>query len=106
MSETIIILGANGQIGTELATVLRQKHGAENVITTDIKEPDFLDKGVVFYQQDVLDKQSVEELFKKHQPTQVYLMAAMLSATAENYPEKAWDLNRSEEHTSELQSRA
>jgi len=93
MSETIIILGANGQIGTELATSLRQKHGAENVITTDIKEPDFLDKGVVFYQQDVLDKQSVEELFKKHQPTQVYLMAAMLSATAENYPEKAWDLN-------------
>lgn len=93
MSETIIILGANGQIGTELATSLRKKHGAENVITTDIKEPDFLDKGAIFYQQDVLDKQSVEELFKKHQPTQVYLMAAMLSAIAEKYPEKAWNLN-------------
>lgn len=93
MDETVIILGANGQIGTELAAALRNKYGAQNVIVTDIREPDHLEENVIFHQQDVLDKNAVEELFVKYKPTQVYLMAAMLSATAEKHPQKAWDLN-------------
>lgn len=93
MDETVIILGANGQIGTELAAALRKKYGAKNVIVTDIREPEHLEKNVIFHQQDVLDKNAVEELFMNYQPTQVYLMAAMLSATAEKFPQKAWDLN-------------
>lgn len=93
MDETVIILGANGQIGTELAAALRNKYGAQNVIVTDIREPEHLEENVIFHQQDVLDKNAVEELFAKYKPTQVYLMAAMLSATAEKFPQKAWDLN-------------
>lgn len=93
MDETVIILGANGQIGTELAAALRNKYGAQNVIVTDIREPDHLEENVIFHQQDVLDKNAVEELFVKYKPTQIYLMAAMLSATAEKHPQKAWDLN-------------
>lgn len=93
MNERIIILGANGQIGTELAVSLRQKHGDKNVITSDIREPLYKREGEIFHTQDILDKESLKELFLTYKPTQVYLLAAMLSATAEKYPQKAWELN-------------
>lgn len=93
MNESAIILGANGQIGTELAIALRERYGAKNVITTDIREPDNLSDEVIFHQQNILDQDSLRELFEQYKPTQVYILAAMLSATAEKYPEKAWDLN-------------
>ena len=93
MKETIIILGSNGQIGTELAVALRAKFGVENVITTDIREPKSLGPNEIFETINVLDKEAVKSLFEKYQPTQVYLLAAMLSATGEQYPQKAWDLN-------------
>src|SRR5699024_6310905 len=93
MKERIIILGANGQIGTELAITLRNKYGAENVITTDLNEPKNKNQNEVFYVQDILDKSSLRALFEQYKPTQVYALAAMLSATAEKYPKKAWDLN-------------
>ena len=93
MKESIIIIGANGQIGTELATALREKFGIENVVTSDIREPQNLKDGEIFETLNVLDKSAIESLFQKYKPTQVYLLAAMLSATGEIYPQKAWDLN-------------
>ncbi|WP_437920156.1 NAD-dependent epimerase/dehydratase family protein [Sphingobacterium sp. LRF_L2] len=93
MKERIILIGANGQIGSELAIALRQKFGDENVITSDLKEPDKLKDGEIFETINVLDKQALRELLEKYKPTQIYLLAAMLSATGEQYPQKAWDLN-------------
>jgi len=93
MKESIILLGANGQIGSELALALRQKFGATQVITSDIRAPKQLASEEQFELVNVLDKAALAELFKKHKITQIYLLAAMLSATGEQYPQKAWDLN-------------
>lgn len=93
MKETIIILGSNGQIGSELALALREKFGFENVITSDIREPKTLGENEKFEIINVLDRDALQSLFIKHKPTQVYLLAAMLSATGEQFPLKAWDLN-------------
>ena len=93
MRERIIMIGANGQIGSELAVALRQKFGPENVITSDIRPPASPKDGEVFETINVLDKEAVKALLVKYKPTQVYLLAAMLSATGEQYPQKAWDLN-------------
>ncbi len=87
------MIGANGQIGSELAAALRQKFGNENVITSDIREPNNLKEGEIFETINVLDKGALKALFEKYKPTQIYLLAAMLSATGEQYPQKAWDLN-------------
>lgn len=94
MAETILILGACGQIGTELTQSLRGIHGGENVIASDIRYGDevFVNEGP-FEIIDATDRETIVKVIKKHKVTQVYLMAAMLSATAEKYPLKAWDLN-------------
>lgn len=91
MAETILVLGSNGQIGTELVTALRQKFGENQVIACDIKEP--LETDGPFEQADVLDVSDLRKLFEKYQPTQVYLLAALLSAVGEQKPKKAWELN-------------
>lgn len=91
MAETILVLGSNGQIGTELVTALRQKFGENQVIACDIKEP--LETDGPFEQADVLDVSGLRKLFEKYQPTQVYLLAALLSAVGEQKPKKAWELN-------------
>lgn len=93
MNERIIILGSNGQIGTELALALRQKLGNENVITSDIRKPQNLAPESIFEEIDVLNVDALRELFEKYQPTQVYLLAALLSAVGEQNPKKAWELN-------------
>ena len=93
MKECIVMIGANGQIGSELAAALRNKFGAANVITSDIREPLVRKEDEIFETVNVLDKSALRHLFEKYQPTQVYLLAAMLSATGEKYPQKAWDLN-------------
>lgn len=94
MSETILVIGANGQIGTELAMNLRTKYGAEHVITADIHNLDhpILNAGP-FELVNVLDTGSLHQLFEKYRPTQVYLLAAILSAVGEQKPKQAWDLN-------------
>ncbi|MFA6262334.1 MAG: NAD-dependent epimerase/dehydratase family protein [Bacteroidia bacterium] len=90
-TEKILIMGANGQIGLELAETCRTVYGENNVITSDIRP---LENQVgIFEKLDVMDKQSMYEIMKKHQITQVYLLAALLSATAEQKPKLAWDLN-------------
>lgn len=93
MNERIIILGSNGQIGTELAIALRLKYGNDAVITSDIREPVHNHQEKLFEIVDVMKRKQVSKMFAKHRPTQVYLLAAMLSATGEKYPRQAWDLN-------------
>ncbi|HYK76858.1 MAG TPA: NAD-dependent epimerase/dehydratase family protein [Daejeonella sp.] len=94
MPETILVIGSNGQIGTELVAELRNIHGGSQVIACDIKEPDYdtLNAGP-FEFSDVLDKEKLTHLFQKYRPTQVYLLAALLSAVGEQKPKKAWELN-------------
>ena len=94
MSEIILILGASGQIGNELTQKLRVLYGNNNVIASDIREgnKDMMLSGP-FELIDATDKNTILSTIKKYKVTQVYLLAAMLSATAEQHPKKAWDLN-------------
>ncbi|MBS9774156.1 MAG: NAD-dependent epimerase/dehydratase family protein [Tenacibaculum sp.] len=94
MNEVILVIGACGQIGTELTQKLRTIYGNENVIASDIKEgnAELMSSGT-FEFVDATSKESVLNIIEKHKVTQVYLMAAMLSATAEKHPIKGWDLN-------------
>jgi nucleoside-diphosphate-sugar epimerase len=94
MKESILVIGAKGQIGSELVDELRRIYGDTNVIATDIKLPsdEFIKSGP-FYQLDVLDFTKVLEIIKKYNVKQVYLLAALLSATAEQKIKSAWKLN-------------
>ncbi|HEU4719235.1 MAG TPA: NAD-dependent epimerase/dehydratase family protein, partial [Bacteroidia bacterium] len=93
-SETILVIGSSGQIGTELVMELRARYGNDNVIASDLKNaaPQVMESGP-FETLDALDKQKLGELVKKHNVKQVYLLAALLSATAEQNPMFAWKLN-------------
>lgn len=94
MSEKILVIGANGQIGTELVNALRSIHGAEQVIASDINNPTYAIRNTgPFEFVNVLDKDNLRHNFQKYQPTQVYLLAAILSAVGEQKPKMAWDLN-------------
>ncbi|OWP85010.1 NAD-dependent epimerase [Flavobacterium davisii] len=94
MDTKILIIGACGQIGTELTQKLRQLYGVENVIASDIRKLniDVVNDGV-FEVVNALDYNQIEFLVEKYKITDVYLMAALLSATAEKNPAFAWDLN-------------
>jgi nucleoside-diphosphate-sugar epimerase len=92
MSETILVIGSSGQIGTELVEELRNQYGKENVIASDIKEPQNIQNGP-FEVLDILNKEQLLAVIKKHNVKEVYLLAALLSATAEKNPEFAWELN-------------
>jgi nucleoside-diphosphate-sugar epimerase len=94
MKDTILLIGANGQIGSELVEELRNIYGSANVIATDVKDADedFKAKGP-FIKMDVLDTAFVYDTIRKNKITQVYLLAALLSATAEQKVKAAWKLN-------------
>ena len=90
--ERILIIGANGQIGSELVTALAQRHGAANVIASDIGVDNVY--GAARYTRvDVLDQDAVAQLIAAEDVTQVYQLAALLSATGEKAPLRAWKLN-------------
>ena len=90
----ILVIGSSGQIGIDLVLELRRLHGISNVIATDIKEPcPALIKDGPFYQLDVLNHSKLLELIEKENISQVYLLAALLSAVAEQKPLSAWKLN-------------
>lgn len=94
MISKILIIGACGQIGSELTYKLRAELGAENVIASDIRESnlELVNSGPF----EVIDAKSLDQIkacVEKHNVGTVYLMAALLSATGEKFPEKAWDLN-------------
>lgn len=94
MSTKILIIGACGQIGTELTQKLRKIYGTDNVIASDIRKLniDVVNSGP-FEVVNALDFNQIENLVELHQIDEVYLMAALLSATAEKNPAFAWDLN-------------
>jgi len=93
-SKRILIIGASGQIGSELALKLRELYGNDNVVASDIKEggKELMATGP-FEIMDATDGEGIANLVEKYAITDVYLMAAMLSATGEKMPMKAWDLN-------------
>lgn len=89
-----LIIGACGQIGTELTEKLRAEKGKENVIASDIREESkLLMKSGPFEILDATNYDALEDLIVHYNIDEVYLMAAMLSGTAEKFPMKAWDLN-------------
>ncbi|MBI4945178.1 MAG: NAD-dependent epimerase/dehydratase family protein [Bacteroidetes bacterium] len=90
-SEKILVIGSSGQIGTELTAQLQKVYGSENVIASDIKKPQHFSGE--FEELDVLDEKRLGEIVAKHKVSQVYLLAALLSATAEKNPQFAWKLN-------------
>ena len=94
MAGRILIIGACGQIGTELTMKLREIHGNDQVIASDIREgAEELMQSGPFEILNATDEPHIKEVVEKYEINQVYLMAAMLSATAEKAPMKAWDLN-------------
>ena len=94
MSGKILVIGAAGQIGTELVLTLRESKGADNVIAADLKEPnEEVLAGGKFIQLDILDESGLRSVIHDNSITEVYLLAALLSATAEKNPMFAWKLN-------------
>ncbi len=94
MTNKILIIGACGQIGSELTLSLRKKHGNSKVVASDIREGTAeLMRSGAFEFLDATNKDEIQRIVEKHEIQEVYLMAAMLSASAEKYPEKAWNLN-------------
>lgn len=90
MAKTLII-GSNGQIGTDLLNELRLIYGNEQILASDIREPENFDHN--FVHLDATDSKAVKQVLIDHQIEEVYLMAAILSANAEKMPTKAWDIN-------------
>lgn len=90
--ERILIIGANGQIGSELVGALAGQHGPNNVIASDIGAVNVY-MAARYTQLDVLDKPRLAQLIADEGITQVYQLAALLSATGEQAPLKAWTLN-------------
>lgn len=91
-NEKILIIGAGGQIGVELTENLSKIYGNENVVPSDLKSSAALANNP-FETLDALDKNALFEIVKKHNITQVYHLAALLSATGEQNPMFAWKLN-------------
>src|SRR5690606_6214051 len=92
-STKVLVIGASGQIGSELTIRLGEVHGNENVIASDLKPggEELMNSGP-FEVADATNQDLIVSLIEKHEVTDVYLMAAMLSATAEKMPMKAWNL--------------
>ena len=94
MQKSVLILGACGQIGTELTLALRGRYGSEQVIASDIREgSENLMKSGPFELLDATNYEAIEDVVMHYEIEEVYLMAAMLSATAEKFPMRAWNLN-------------
>jgi nucleoside-diphosphate-sugar epimerase len=94
--ENILIIGAAGQIGSELTLVLRKIHGNQHVFATDIKEApkDVMESGP-FQLLDVMDDKRLIHFVIRHKITQIYHLAAVLSGNAEKLPIQAWHINMS-----------
>src|SRR5690606_14747515 len=92
--EKILIIGACGQIGVELTLALRKIYGDEQVIASDLREQNSLLKGTGPYVSlDVMNKEMLHVQVVREGITQIYLLAAILSATGEKNPSLAWHLN-------------
>ncbi|WP_439881089.1 NAD-dependent epimerase/dehydratase family protein [Pontibacter sp. MBLB2868] len=94
-TDTVLVIGACGQLGSELTLELRNMYGGANVVAADIaapKQADLRDSGP-FEKIDVLDTKGMGELASKYKFKQIYHLAAVLSATGEKNPKFAWKLN-------------
>jgi nucleoside-diphosphate-sugar epimerase len=92
--EKILVIGASGQIGVELTLALRKIYGAANVVASDLREENDLLKGTGPYVSlDVMNKEMLHVQVIRQNITQIYLLAAILSATGEKNPSLAWHLN-------------
>jgi len=92
MSDTrILVIGACGQVGTELVENLALRFGNDAVIASDIRDEASFD--VAYIKLDVMDREAVKNAIIKYKITEVYNLAALLSATAEKNPEFGWKLN-------------
>jgi nucleoside-diphosphate-sugar epimerase len=94
MIDKVLVIGACGQVGTELVENLQYIHDSSQVVASDIKTPtNEVFSNSEFVQLNVLDKAQIKEVFQTHKPTIVYHLAALLSATAEENPKFGWELN-------------
>jgi len=92
--EKILVIGASGQIGVELTMALRKLYGNSNVVASDLREENDLLKGTGPYVSlDVMNKEMLHVQVIRQNVTQIYLLAAILSATGEKNPNLAWHLN-------------
>lgn len=92
--DKILVIGASGQIGVELTLELRRIYGGANVIASDLREENDLLKGTGPYVSlDVMNKEMLHVQVIRQNITQIYLLAAILSATGEKNPALAWHLN-------------
>ena len=91
--ERILVTGALGQLGTELVLKLQKLFGTENVIFTDIHPPLIEKFNGKFHTLDVLDKKALTKITWENNITQIYHLAAILSANAEKTPNLAWKIN-------------
>src|SRR5262245_14491587 len=89
----ILLIGAGGQLGSELTQGLWSIYGQENVVASDIREPTGILKEGPYEKLDIMQRDKLFELLKKHGITQIYHLAALLSATGEKDPRWAWKLN-------------
>ena len=90
----ILVTGALGQIGMELLHALSEKFGAENIVATDIRDSEELEKsGINFLKLDVLDFEKLENIIKEFNIDEVYHLAAILSASGEKNPQLCWKIN-------------
>jgi len=94
LKEVILVIGSSGQIGTELVMQLRGMYGNDNVVASDIRlSSDEVIQSGPFQELDVMDVKHLHEIVRQYKITQVFLLAALLSATAEKNIELGWNLN-------------
>jgi len=90
----VLVIGASGQIGTDLTIELRKRFGNDNVVASDIKTPsDMVLNSGPFANLNVLDKSALEEIVDTYKITEIYHLAAILSGNAEKAPKRSWDIN-------------
>ncbi len=92
-NQKILVIGAGGQLGSELTQGLWGLYGKENVLATDIKDPEGVLSLGNFEILDVLKQKALFDFILKNNVTQIYHLAAVLSATGEKNPKLAWHLN-------------
>ena len=94
IKEKVLVIGASGQIGVELTLALRKIYGNANVVASDLREENDLLKGTGPYvSMDVMNKEMLHVQVIRQNITQIYLLAAILSATGEKNPSLAWSIN-------------
>lgn len=91
MQTVVLVIGANGQLGSVLTQTLQEKFGKENVIASDLREKEGYSG--IFERIDATDSERIQEIVTRYKVTQIYHLAAILSAKGEEAPLRTWDIN-------------